>query len=151
MNGETKRRDVLDYLKQSQNNIICLQDIHCRQNRENIYKSNWEGGMIIAIGISNSRGVAILFEFFLVHIIGNKNRPRWKLYSESGAYLPIRKLRRRLHINLKKKMIDILRVHSPGAFTCVPPLVDEDGKSGFRGNRGRSPPLFFQSGPPPLF
>ena len=64
INGETKRRDVLDYLKQSQNNITCLQDIHCGHNQEDIYKSNWEGEMIIASGTSNSRGVAILFEFF---------------------------------------------------------------------------------------
>ena len=62
INGETKRRDVLDYLKQSQNNIICLQDIHCGHNQEDIYKSNWEGEMIIASGTSNSRGVAILIE-----------------------------------------------------------------------------------------
>ena len=45
----------------------------------------------------------------------------------------------------------ILRVHSPGAFTCIPPLVDEDVKGGFRGNRGSVPPPFFSKCPPPFW
>ena len=56
------------------------------------------------------------------------------------------------HIHIDEyEMIDILHVYSPGAFTCIPPLVDEDCKGGFRGNRGSPPPPPFKVVPPPFF
>ena len=55
-----KRRDVLNYLRQSSFNIIMLQDIHCAPESENLFRSTWGGDVKIVGFSSNSRGVAIL-------------------------------------------------------------------------------------------
>ena len=55
-----KRRDVLNYLQQSEFNIFMLQDIHCDPEYENHFRNTWGRDIKIACGSSNSRGVAIL-------------------------------------------------------------------------------------------
>ena len=55
-----KRRDVLNYLRQSEFNIFMLQDIHCAPESENHFRNTWGVDIKIACGSSNSRGVAIL-------------------------------------------------------------------------------------------
>ena len=55
-----KRRDVLNYLHQSEFNIFMLQDIHCAPEYENHFRNTWGRDIKIAASSSNFRGVAIL-------------------------------------------------------------------------------------------
>jgi exonuclease III len=55
-----KRKDVFMYLRKFNADIICLQDIHVAEGRQNSFKNSWGQHSIIATGTANSRGVAIL-------------------------------------------------------------------------------------------
>ena len=55
-----KRRDVLNYLRQSDCNIFLLQDIHCAPNKENSFRNTWGSEIKVASFSNNARGVAIL-------------------------------------------------------------------------------------------
>ena len=55
-----KRRDVLNYFRQSEYHIIMLQDIHCAPGKENHFRNTWGEDIKIASRSNNSRGVAIL-------------------------------------------------------------------------------------------
>lgn len=41
LNCSQKRRDVFQYLRQKNFNIICLQDVHLENNMESYIKMNW--------------------------------------------------------------------------------------------------------------
>ena len=56
-----KRLDVLNYLKDKQCHIYCLQDTHTTKVTECIFRSQWNNECLFSSGTSNSRGVAILF------------------------------------------------------------------------------------------
>ena len=43
-----KRRDVLNYLRQSEFNIFMLQDVHCAPENENHFRNTWGGDIKIA-------------------------------------------------------------------------------------------------------
>ena len=55
-----KRRDVFQYLRQSDFNIYMLQDIHCDRGKENIFRNAWGTDILVSPYTSNARGVAIL-------------------------------------------------------------------------------------------
>ena len=55
-----KRRDVLNYLRQSDFNIFLLQDIHCSPRKENAFRNTWGSEIKVASFSHNARGVAIL-------------------------------------------------------------------------------------------
>ena len=62
-----KRRDVLQYLRQSNYSIICLQDMHFTQSNERRIQQEWGYKAYFNSFDSKSRGVAIFlnnnFEF----------------------------------------------------------------------------------------
>ena len=61
INDENKRHDVFDYLKSLKYDIYCVQDIHCSESQQVLFKRDWGGDMFISHGTTNSRGVAIMF------------------------------------------------------------------------------------------
>ena len=56
-----KRRDVLNYLKEKQFHIYCLQDTHFISELEPCIQAQWGYKCVFNSYLSNSRGVAILF------------------------------------------------------------------------------------------
>lgn len=57
-----KRTDMLQYLKEKNCQIYCLQDTHfCPGKDEKLVRARWEGECFFSSLKSNSRGVAILF------------------------------------------------------------------------------------------
>ena len=100
INNKHKRVDIIDYLNKKQENIYCLQDIHCGPDNQNTFKEDWEGDMYIASGTNASRGVAILFrKNFEYKILDSEN-------DQEGNY-----------IALKIKMIDteitLINIYGP--------------------------------------
>ena len=67
-----KRYDVLNYLKDSNADIICLQDTHLMESVEVEFKKYWDGTYILHGERHNARGVALLFgnnfEYTISHI-----------------------------------------------------------------------------------
>lgn len=61
-----KRKDVFMHLRKFKADIICLQDVHVAEGKENSFRNAWGHHSVIAAGTNNSRGVAILT---------GKNRP----------------------------------------------------------------------------
>ena len=55
-----KRKDLLDYLKEKQPDIICLQETHLVQEDINTLIKEWNIEYFVAGTSTNSRGVAIL-------------------------------------------------------------------------------------------
>ena len=100
INGDTKRRDVLEYLKQMNKNIYCIQDIHCGEQQTNKFKRDWEGEMIICSGTSNSRGVAILLsKNFEYNIIETKSDP-------NGNYIALK-------IRMLQTEVSLINIYGP--------------------------------------
>lgn len=61
MNDFQKRRDVLNYLRQQNFNIYCLQDTHFTESLHPYISAEWGGEVLYSSYTSNSRGVCILF------------------------------------------------------------------------------------------
>ena len=55
-----KRRDVFNKLRSDGYNLILLQDIHCKNGKENTFRNSWGKDILIAPFTHNARGVAIL-------------------------------------------------------------------------------------------
>ena len=110
ISNKHKRVDIIDYLNKKQENIYCLQDIHCGPDKQNIFKEDWEGDMYIASGTNASIDVAILFRKHFEHkILDSEN-------SQEGNY-----------IALKIKMIDteITLINMYGPNNDNPRFYDE--------------------------
>ena len=60
LNCFQKRRDVFQYLRKKNYNIICLQDVHIENNMENFIKNEWGYSMYLSGLSSNKRGVMVL-------------------------------------------------------------------------------------------
>ena len=61
LNSPEKRRDVFNYFKSKQYNILCLQDTHFTEKDEPFIRSQWGGECLFNSYLSNHRGVSILF------------------------------------------------------------------------------------------
>ena len=57
-----KRRDVINYLKNKQFSIICLQDTHFNKQIENVIRAEWGYKALFSSFSTNSRGTAIFFK-----------------------------------------------------------------------------------------
>ena len=77
LGGREKRKDVLNFLKQKNYSIYCLQDTHFTEKEENYIRSQWGYDCIFNSYNSQSRGTAILFnnnfEFKVVNVKKDKN------------------------------------------------------------------------------
>ena len=58
----SKRKDIFRYYRETDNNIICLQDTHFTPEKENYIRSQWGYECRFSSFSSNSRGVATLFK-----------------------------------------------------------------------------------------
>ena len=61
LGSSVKRKDVLNYYKQSKYSIICLQDTHFTNDLEPYIETQWGYKCVFNSYRSNSRGVAVLF------------------------------------------------------------------------------------------
>ena len=61
LRSKQKYFDVLDYLKNHNCDIYCLQDTHTTSDLENSMRSAWNGEIVFNSYKSNARGVAIMF------------------------------------------------------------------------------------------
>ena len=57
-----KRIDVLNFLKEKDYHIYCLQDTHWPKELEKAVYSEWDGQVFVSYGKSNARGCAILIK-----------------------------------------------------------------------------------------
>ena len=57
---QSKRRDVLNYLKSKNYSIYCVQDTHFTKEEENYIRACWGYDIYMSPGRSNARGVAVL-------------------------------------------------------------------------------------------
>ena len=62
LGNNNKRKDVMNYLKSFNIDILCLQDIHLRTLETNMLKESWDGEVVLNGIHTNSRGVGILFK-----------------------------------------------------------------------------------------
>ena len=69
-----KREDVLNYYKELNPNILCLQDTHWTNQNIPDIKRIWNGEILINGSSTNSRGVAILFSKNFEFEITNINK-----------------------------------------------------------------------------
>ena len=67
-----KRKDVFSYLRQKQCNIYCLQDTHFTPKLETYIRSEWGFDCYFNSYMSNSRGIAILFNNNFEYKVLNK-------------------------------------------------------------------------------
>ena len=77
LGNPSKRRDVFNYLRNSNYSILCLQDTHFTKDIEKIIKSEWGYKVYFSSFSSQSRGVAILFKNnfeFIVHSFYNDQK-----------------------------------------------------------------------------
>ena len=56
----SKRRDLFQYVRSKQYNIICLQDTHVNKNLESFIKAEWGYEAYLSSYTTNSRGVMTL-------------------------------------------------------------------------------------------
>ena len=68
---ENKQKDVLDYFKNTDDNIICLQDCHWHNDNYCEIYSFWNNPLYINGISTNSRGVAILLKNNSDHNVTN--------------------------------------------------------------------------------
>ena len=77
LRNNVKRRDVFKWLREHKYDICCLQDFHCTNELENVYRSEWGGNCLFSNYSSASRGVAILFNGnFEYHLHDNIKDPQ---------------------------------------------------------------------------
>ena len=56
-----KRKQMYNYFKEKDADVIFLQETHCSKNSKRIFKSQWRGKSVFANGTTEARGVAVLF------------------------------------------------------------------------------------------
>ena len=71
LRNKVKRYDIINYLKDQNAQIICLQDTHLIETDIGDFKQLWNGEMILHGQSTNSRGVAILLSNTLNYTIKN--------------------------------------------------------------------------------
>ncbi len=69
MLNDTKRRQIFTYLRDKKADICLLQETHSVNNLEKIWESQWGGKIIFSHGLSNARGVCILFRSNLTYTV----------------------------------------------------------------------------------
>ena len=66
-----KRRDVLSYLEGISPNVICLQDVHLKQEQENDLRNITNAECYVSGNRTNARGVAVIFRNNFAYNIQN--------------------------------------------------------------------------------
>ena len=62
LGDSVKRKDVLDRIKDYNLSVLCLQDVHFKDDNIKLYEDEWGGRCIINAYTSESRGVAMMFK-----------------------------------------------------------------------------------------
>ena len=101
-----KRKDVLHYYKQSQCNILCLQDTHFTSDMENDIRNEWGYEVYFNSFSSKSRGVAIFL---------NNNfevKVHKKMSDETGNLLA-------LDLTIENKRMSLITIYGPNNDTPI--------------------------------
>ncbi len=75
----SKRRQVFQYIRLKKADICILQESHSTKKMEKIWKAEWGGEILYSHGLSNSRGVCLLFKpglIFTAHDIKRDTQGR---------------------------------------------------------------------------
>ena len=78
-----KRRVMFTHLKDSDADIICIQETHAGINDEKVWSAEWGSGIFFSHGETNARGVAILFKRYrtaTIHSAVNDNNGRYIIF-----------------------------------------------------------------------
>ena len=105
-----KRRDVFNYLKMKNCNVYCIQDTHFTKYIENDVTSMWGTYCLYNSYVSNSRGVAILFEENVDKKLHKEKR------DNKGNYLAI-------DITLDDHRLTLINIYAPNDDN--PSLIEE--------------------------
>ena len=100
LNCTQKRRDVFQYIRQKNYNIICLQDVHLENKIESYVKNEWGYKFFLAGLTSNERGVMILVNNNFEHDIG-------RIVADPNGNFLI------LEITIKGKKITLVNIYGP--------------------------------------
>ena len=100
LNCTQKRRDVFQYLRQKNYNIICLQDVHLENKMESYVKNEWGYKIFMAGLTSNKRGVMILLNNNFQHDIG-------RIVTDPNGNFLI------LEITIKGKKFTLVNIYGP--------------------------------------
>ena len=102
LNDFKKRKDVFDFLRKQNSNILLLQETHLPYKLENFIRSNWGYTVWLAGSDTNQNGVAILFENNFEHKVHNAVR------DPEGHFLM-------LDIEILDKRITLVNVYGPSS------------------------------------
>ena len=61
LGNRIKRRTILNYFKNKNLDIACMQEVHCSAKLTKLWQTEWGSKWCAALGNNNSRGVAIIF------------------------------------------------------------------------------------------
>lgn len=123
LGGISKRTDVLDYLKNMNFDIYCLQDTHFTESDEKLIRNLWDNDCIFSNFRSNARGVAILFNKNLNYNIHNQ------ISDNLGNYII-------LDISIHNQHFSLINIYGPNTdnpkfFQEIFQKVDDIGNTDF--------------------
>ena len=123
LGGISKRTDVLDYLKNMNFDIYCLQDTHFTERDEKLIRNLWDNDCIFSNFRSNARGVAILFNKNLNYNIHNQ------ISDNLGNYII-------LDISIHNQHFSLINIYGPNTdnpkfFQEIFQNVDDIGNTDF--------------------
>ena len=97
--NDSKRNEVFTWLQDKKNiKIICVQETHSENELK--WKSEWGGDILFSHGLSNSRGVMILFKKELQHTVHSVQT------DEDGRWLMV-------EVTVDNLCINIINLHAP--------------------------------------
>ena len=96
----TKRKDVLNYLREQRYDIYFLQETHLLTETENHLRASWGYNVWLAGATTNTNGVAILFSPTFEYKLYNTRR------DPNGCYIA-------LDIELLNKRLTIINIYGP--------------------------------------
>ena len=100
MKNKVKRLCIFEYIKERKVDICFLQESHCVQEEEQIWKNEWGGDIVFSNGTNNARGVMILFKSKLNYTIH-------QMHKDNMGRLIIMK------IEYENKQFNIVNLYAP--------------------------------------
>ena len=100
LHDRKKRLDVINYLKETESHIICLQDTHLNEADTKDFKNIYDGTFYLHGRTTNSRGVAILFRNNFEFKVNTVHKDK------DGNYL-------NLQIELYNLKVNLITIYAP--------------------------------------
>ena len=115
-----KRKELFNYLRKLDNDIICIQECHTTSQEEDLIQAQWGGKIIYNHGSNNSRGVMLLRK-------PNKAIQMEEVYSDQDGRILIAKVK---YEGLKFNIANIYgpNTDSPEFYTDMANKISENGE-----------------------